>query len=71
MDLVVDNLEVFKLIIENRVRAAFYFKRGQWKRVARKLRVGLLEVITVKVYVAAAPHEISGFEVALLRDHRG
>ena len=69
MCLVVENSEVFKTIIKNRIGATIYFKCRKWKRFAFELRAGLLEVIAVEVYVAAAPHKILRFEVALLGDH--
>src|SRR6267378_1775214 len=68
MMLVVHELEVLVLIRENARRAAADHKLRQLERRARELQVRLLEMIEVQVAVPAAPDELAGLEIALLRE---
>src|SRR3981081_3697083 len=68
MMLVIHELEVLVLITENARRAAADQQLRQRERRARQLQVRLLEMIQVQVAVAAAPDELAGLEIALLRE---
>lgn len=47
MSLVIDDLEVFVLVFEDRRRLALDHELGQSKRLATQLLVGLIQVIQI------------------------
>src|SRR5450755_40063 len=69
MTLVVYDLKVLILVVEYRRRTTPDDKLGRGIRLARKLCVGLLEVIHVQVTVTARPNEVPQVKIALLRKH--
>src|SRR5256886_7142466 len=68
MVLVIHELEVLVLVGENARRAAADQQLRRRERRARELQVRLLEMIQVQVAVAAGPDELTGLEIALLRE---
>ncbi len=71
MALVVQHLEVFKLVVEDGVGFALDVQRGVGKRFAAELERHLFVVVAVDVAVAARPDEVAHIEVALLGHHVG
>ena len=71
MALVVQHLEVFKLVVEDGVGFALDVKRGVGKRFAAELQRHLFVVVAVNVAVATGPDEVAHIEVALLGHHVG
>src|SRR5690349_7967272 len=69
MRLVIQELEVFELVLEDRRRLAFDREPRRRQRRALQLFVGLVEMIEIQVAVAAGPDEVAGGELALLSEH--
>ena len=71
MALVVQHLEVFKLVVEDGVGFALDVQCwvGEW--FAAELQRHLLVVVAVNVAVPARPDEVAHIQVALLRHHMG
>ncbi len=60
------DLEILVDVAVDRVRAALDPQPGERARVAGELEAGLVEVVRVKVAVAAGPDEGAGLEAALI-----
>ena len=71
MALVVQHLEIFKLVVEDGIGFAFDVKRGVSKRFTAQLQRHLFVVVAVDVAVATGPDEVAYIEVALLGHHVG
>src|SRR5690606_41866820 len=69
MMLVVQDLEIFELVIEPRRRATPDVQPGVGVGFARQLQLHLLEMIAIDMAIAAGPDEIADIESALLSDH--
>ena len=67
--LITGELKILKLISVNSIRLSEDLQRGQ--RRGRSLELGrhLLTMITVQVSIAQCDHDLSGVQVALLRQH--
>ena len=68
---VVQDFEVFELVVENAFGTTLDCQPGQRQWLALQLFVGLLEVVAVKVAIAARPDEIADTEVRMLSEHMG
>ena len=66
MALVVQHLEVFKLVVENGIRFALDVQSRISKRFAAELQGHLFAVVAVDVAVATRPDEVAHIQVALL-----
>ena len=71
MTLVVQNLEVFKLVVEDGVGFAFDVECWIGERLTAQLQGHLFMVVAVNVAIAAGPDEVAHIQVALLRNHVG
>jgi len=69
--LVIQHLEVFKLVVEDGVGFALDMQRGIGKRFAAELQRHLLVVVAIDVAVTAGPDEVAHIQVALLGHHVG
>jgi hypothetical protein len=69
--LVVQHLEVFKLVVKDGGWLAFDIQCGIGKRFTAELQRHLLVVVAVNVAVTARPDEVAHVQVALLRHHVG
>ena len=67
--LVVDELEIVKLVVKDGRGAALDDQLRVRKRLARKLQRHLLGVVAVDVAIATRPDEVAHAQVALLRQH--
>jgi len=67
--LVVQHLEVFKLVVEDGFWFALDMQGGIGKWFTAELQSHLLLVVAVDVAVAAGPDEVAHIQVALLRHH--
>src|SRR6185312_14823912 len=71
MMLVVHELEILEGVVEQGGGPAPDVESRRRERSARELQLRLLEMIEVKVAVAAGPDELARLEIALLREHMG
>ncbi len=71
MALVVQHLEVFKLVVEDGIGFALDVQCWISKRFAAELQRHLFVVVAVDVAVATGPNEVAHIEVALLGHHVG
>ena len=62
MRVVVDQPDVIKLEIENRMNIRIQAQDGQWIWIARKLQIHLPHMIDVQMRITQTMHELAGFE---------
>ncbi len=71
MALVIQHLEVFKLVVEDGIGFALDVQRWVSKRFAAEMQRHLFVVVAVDVAVATRPDEVAHIQVALLGHHVG
>ena len=64
-----DDLEILDPVVEHRSRAAHDFKGWCPRWRARQLLFDQRGVVEIEVDVAPHPHQLAGFQIALLRQH--
>lgn len=71
MRLIIDDLEIFVLVVKDRGWFAFENKLRQRVWRTAELQFHLLKMVRVNVAIAACPDEFADIQFALLRDHVG
>lgn len=71
MRVVADELEIFELEIVNVHYGRVQFHPGQRTRLARELKLRLVQMVCVKMQVAEGVDEFPRFQIADLRNHQG
>ena len=66
---IVNQLEIIEYETENIFLLGIDFNAGQIARAALKLRARLVNMIEIEMRVAQRMHEITGFQIAHLRQH--
>src|SRR5262245_36832254 len=69
VSLIIDDLEIIKLVIEDGLRFAFYDQLRQRERLAAKLQPRLFHVVQVDVAIPSGTDEFAGVKTALLSGH--